>query len=985
MTPNVDQRISEIGHQIFDRLRAPEASILARIDDALMGLAMRDAAVKSQLFRFVDVLPSLNSSAAVADHLRQYLHPVAARLPLPLRLAMTDGPFAPAVAAAANFNVRRMARKFIAAPDIDQAVKAIAELRRQRLAFTIDLLGEAVISEKEADDYQRRYLDLVRALPSRVAEFSEDPLIDRDAAGPIPRVNLSLKLSALHSQFDPLDPAATTDAVLHRLRPILREARHSRAMINLDMEQFSHKDLTLEIFKTVLMEPEFRDWPDVGIAVQAYLRSTLDDLKNLADWTARRGQPVWVRLVKGAYWDYETVHAAQNGWDVPVFTDKAQTDANFESAAALLIENRKLLRPAIASHNIRSIAAALAHAERFGASPAEIEFQMLFGMAASVQAALVNMNRRVRIYAPIGELLPGMAYLVRRLLENTSNESFLRAGFIEHVPEEQLLMNPSLRTRPPLDSSRPAPAFTNEPPSDFSRQDVQKAMSRAIDAFAANKPQDCPLLIAGQRETTGRWIESVNPSHKSRIVGRCACAGPEEAERAIAAAKSAFAVWRDVPAGDRAALLDRVADILHRDRFDLAAVEIAECAKPQREADSDLAEAIDFCRYYAWQMRQLSEPHGADVPGEQNRWLYESRGPAVVIAPWNFPLAILTGMAAAAVVAGNPIILKPAEQSPLIAYRLAVAFEEAGAPAGVVNYLPGIGEEIGPLLVGHPDTALVAFTGSKAVGVSINELAAQPRSAQDHVKRVIVEMGGKNAVIIDEDADLDEAVAGVVASAFGYSGQKCSACSRAVVLAGVYDAFVARLVEATASLKIAPAEDPGCRIGPVIDAAAQDRIQSAVERGKRDARLALAGDVGNLAGEGFYVAPHIFTDVPPESPLAGEEIFGPVLSVMKAQNLNSALAVANSVQYALTGGIYSRSPSNIERARREFRVGNLYINRKITGALVGRQPFGGFKLSGAGTQAGGPDYLRHFLLPRCITENTLRHGFPAEAPQAQAR
>ncbi len=379
-------------------------------------------------------------------------------------------------------------------------------------------------------------------------------------------------------------------------------------------------------------------------------------------------------------------------------------------------------------------------------------------------------------------------------------------------------------------------------------------------------------------------------------------------------------------------------------------------------------------------MRELSSPHGINLPGEENQWLYEPRGPAVVIAPWNFPLAILTGMAAAAVVAGNPVILKPAEQSPLIAYRLALAFEEAGAPAGVVNYLPGIGEEIGPPLVNHPVIALIAFTGSRAVGLSINHLAAQPRPDQDHVKRVIVEMGGKNAVIIDDDADLDEAVAGVVASAFGYSGQKCSACSRAVVLADVHDLFLTRLIEAVASLKIAPAEDPACRLGPVIDAQALDRIHAAIERGKRDARLVFAGDIGPLAAEGFYVAPHVFADVPPASSLATEEIFGPVLSVTKAQNLDEALVIANSVQYALTGGIFSRSPANIRRARSEFRVGNLYINRKITGALVGRQPFGGFKLSGAGTQAGGPDYLRHFLLPRCVTENTLRHGFPAEAP-----
>jgi RHH-type proline utilization regulon transcriptional repressor/proline dehydrogenase/delta 1-pyrroline-5-carboxylate dehydrogenase len=377
-------------------------------------------------------------------------------------------------------------------------------------------------------------------------------------------------------------------------------------------------------------------------------------------------------------------------------------------------------------------------------------------------------------------------------------------------------------------------------------------------------------------------------------------------------------------------------------------------------------------------MRELAAQVGNHLPGERNDWVYESRGPAVIIAPWNFPLAILCGMAAAAIVAGNPVILKPAEQSPLIAARLADAFREAGALAGVVNYLPGIGEEIGPVLVGHPDVALIAFTGSRAVGLSINQLAAEPRLGQDHVKRVIVEMGGKNAIIVDDDADLDEAVAGVIASAFGYSGQKCSACSRVIVLPGIYEAFLGRLIEAAASLKIAPAEDPACRIGPVIDAEAYRRILAAIERDKGEARLAFAGDAGTLRDEGFYIAPHVFAEVPRACSLATEEIFGPVLSVMKAADLDEALSIANGVQYALTGGIFSRSPANLARARREFRVGNLYINRKITGALVGRQPFGGFKLSGGGTQAGGPDYLRHFLLPRCITENTLRHGFAGD-------
>jgi RHH-type proline utilization regulon transcriptional repressor/proline dehydrogenase/delta 1-pyrroline-5-carboxylate dehydrogenase len=332
-------------------------------------------------------------------------------------------------------------------------------------------------------------------------------------------------------------------------------------------------------------------------------------------------------------------------------------------------------------------------------------------------------------------------------------------------------------------------------------------------------------------------------------------------------------------------------------------------------------------------------------------------------------------MTAAALVTGNTVVMKPAEQSAVVGAKLMEVLQEAGFPAGVVNFLPGVGEEVGPTLVNHKDVALIAFTGSRGVGLGIYRSAAEVPEGQDEIKRVIAELGGKNAIIVDEDADLDEAIHGVVGSAFGYAGQKCSACSRVIVPASLYDAFLTRLVEATRSLAVAPAEEPGCALGPVIDGEARGRILAAIERGKKESRLAFAGELGTLEGEGSYVAPHVFADVAPDASLAQEEIFGPVLAVLKCRDLTDALRIANGTRYALTGGLFSRSPVNIARVKREFRVGNLYINRKITGALVDRQPFGGFKLSGIGSKAGGPDYLLQFVLPRTITENTLRRGF----------
>jgi RHH-type proline utilization regulon transcriptional repressor/proline dehydrogenase/delta 1-pyrroline-5-carboxylate dehydrogenase len=402
---------------------------------------------------------------------------------------------------------------------------------------------------------------------------------------------------------------------------------------------------------------------------------------------------------------------------------------------------------------------------------------------------------------------------------------------------------------------------------------------------------------------------------------------------------------------------------------------VYECGKTWREATGDIDEAIDFLRYYAEQAILLEQPQGADVPGEENRFVYMPRGVVGVIAPWNFPLAILTGMTSAALATGNTVVMKPAEQSPIIAAHLMQVFREAGLPPGVLNYCPGEGAEAGAALVEHRDVAMIVFTGSRQVGLAINAKAADVSKHSPQVKRVVAEMGGKNAIIVDDDADPDEAVLGVVRSAFGFQGQKCSACSRLIVLENIYDQFLARLVEAAKSYHVGPAQDPGTDIGPVIDADALANIRRYVEIGRKEGREVLAVDVGELAQSGYFVGPHIFADVPPSCRIFQEEIFGPVVSVTKAKDFDEALEIANCGEYALTGGVFSRSPVNLDRARNEFIVGNLYLNRPITGALVGRQPFGGFKMSGIGSKAGGPDYLLQFVLPRVITENTLRRGF----------
>jgi RHH-type proline utilization regulon transcriptional repressor/proline dehydrogenase/delta 1-pyrroline-5-carboxylate dehydrogenase len=993
---DVERRTQEIGRELFERIgRGPWPWQRGWWEDRFVAATLNDPLVRVQLFRFIDALPSLKSSEAVRRHLAEYLAEAGDRVPWWLRWGIRLAPAGTArgdwLAGTARAAAGLMAKKFIAGATPGQAIQTVLALRRRRLAFTADLLGEAVISEAEADLYQETCLTLIRGLAEPLRSAREIPLIDRDQHGPIPRINLSLKLSSLTAHFEPIHAEATMERVARRLRPILRAAREVNAYVHVDMEQYTYRALTYDLFCRVLGEDEFRDWRDVGIVVQAYHSDAEGELRMLRDWVARRGTPITIRLVKGAYWDYEVLSARRLGWPEPVYLEKWQSDACFERCARFLVEHHDQLQPAFGSHNIRSLAYAIAAAEALDLPRSAYELQTLFGMGDSIDRALAARGHRVRVYTPYGAMLPGMAYLVRRLLENTSNESFLKASLTERAAIDDLLRDPeeigSMLTRKRRAGAGAAPAladaelepFGNEPPSDFARSENRAAMRQALDQVRLELGRSYPLLIGGQEiATEPRGLDSLDPSVSSRVVGRAALAEPGHAEAAVAAARQAQPAWGATPARGRAAVLIGAAAIMRQRRFELAAWEVYECGKPWAEADADVAEAIDFCEFYAREMIRLAQPRRRDVPGETNYTEFLPRGVAVVIPPWNFPLAIPTGMTVAALVAGNAVILKPAEQSPVITWHLARALFEAGLPQGVLNYLPGLGEKVGQALVNHPGVDLVAFTGSRDVGLLINRQASDTRPGQDHVKRVIAEMGGKNAILIDDDADLDEAVVGVIHSAFGYAGQKCSACSRVIVLQGLYDAFLNRLVEATRAVKVGPAEDPETLVGPVIDADARRRILEYQRLAAGEGRVVFQSDVGPLADQGYFVGPMIVADVQPGARIAQQEIFGPVLAVLRANDLDDGLRIANGTPYALTGGIYSRSPATIERVTHDFGVGNLYINRGITGALVDRQPFGGFKLSGIGTKAGGPDYLHEFLLTRCVTENTMRRGFAPE-------
>ncbi|MEM9020635.1 MAG: proline dehydrogenase family protein [Planctomycetota bacterium] len=966
--PDADEaRVHAVGTALLDvAQRHPDAK---GVKDKLADWAMQDQAFKVQLFRFVDTFPTLIDQDQVHRHLGEYLSqpPTPGMDPpaLPPGLGvgikaggMMKGLMSKTIAS----QIVAMAKRYIAGVDADSAVPGLRRRWDDGIAFSVDLLGEACVSEKEAEGYRARYLDLITTLAEEVKAWPAHAHLERDHLGPIPRANVSIKVSSLVAKFDPIDFQGSIDRCFGAIQPLLEAAGKRNVLVNFDVEQSRLKELNLAVFMRCCEQIDF----EAGLAMQAYLRSGDEDAQRVIDWAKRAGRAVTVRLVKGAYWDYEVIAAQEQGWPVPVWTTKADSDACFERMAARFVQAmpRALgeagVKLALGSHNLRSIAATLAELDKHGLPKQAVELQMLYGMGNGPKQAALDQGLRLREYVPIGEMIPGMAYLVRRLLENTSNESWLMKGLDDNADAAALLSSPhrSGKTEEAAAGSDHEPnllagvegladgtAFQNEPMRDFSVPDQRDAFAQAI------KSADVPRV-----------------AHDSTL---------EQAEQAVDDAVRAFPAWRDRDPINRAGILLRAATRMREQRDVLSGIIIKEAGKPWKEADADVCEAIDFCTYYARLAPQLFAPRQlGSFLGERNEVFYQPRGVSAVIAPWNFPLAICTGMTAASLVTGNTCLVKPAEQTPGIAQVMAKLFWQAGVPRSVLQFLPGKGETVGAALVRDPRISTTAFTGSKAVGLDIIRAAGVTEDQQPHVKRVVCEMGGKNAIIVDASADLDEAVVGAVGAAFGFAGQKCSACSRVICVGGVHDRFLERFVEASRALKVGDPIEPGTDVGPVIDAAAATTIRRYIEIGRQEGRLelALSPEAATVQGKPL-IGPHIFSGIKPEHRLAQEEVFGPVVAVMRAADFDQALDIANATPYKLTGGLFSRTPSHIERARAEYRVGNLYLNRGCTGALVGRQPFGGFGMSGIGSKAGGDQYLYQFVEPRCITENTMRRGF----------
>jgi 1-pyrroline-5-carboxylate dehydrogenase len=509
--------------------------------------------------------------------------------------------------------------------------------------------------------------------------------------------------------------------------------------------------------------------------------------------------------------------------------------------------------------------------------------------------------------------------------------------------------------------------FTNEPFIDFSKPENRKAMEAALKKVASEFGKEYPIWLNGQKVSTAEKRMSTNPSRPIEIIGIFQHAGADMAKQAVEAASKYFDTWKKVPAQERAKYIFRAAHIIRERKFELAALVCYEVGKTWPEADADIAETIDFLEFYGREMLRLAEPQKLTPQrGERNYLVYIPLGVGVIIPPWNFPCAIMAGLVAASLVTGNTVVLKPASDSPTIAAKFVDILFEAGIPKDALNFITGAGGSVGDALVTHPKTRYIGFTGSKEVGLRISELAGKAMPGQIWIKRTVLEMGGKDGIVVDEEADIDSAVEGTVQAAFGYQGQKCSACSRVIVSEKIYDTFVQKLVDRTKKISVGPSDDPNNYMGPVVSSSAMKTILDYIEIGKKEGKLLTGGK--RAAGDGYFVEPTIIADVDPHARLAQEEVFGPVLAVIKAKNYDHALEIANNTEFGLTGAVYSRNPEKIKKAEESFYVGNLYLNRKCTGAMVGAHPFGGFNMSGTDSKAGGKDYLLLFLQGKSVAE-----------------
>lgn len=1000
----VEARANEIIKTLLTRLNEYRPSLFEDVSDFGLGLTAQYALLRIHLLKFLAILPSLDHDKKgvevkriLIESLSRFLkdnskarrmkkkgqeRALPASYTFGIKLFYYIALLIPAsiLAASVRSAVKLMAKRFIAGETIEKADKSLKSLSLTGRDVTLDQLGELVVSEREADHYKNEVLKLVRGFSLHVKKG------ELNSAG-INRAHVSIKVSALCSDFKPHAPEYTYNLVAPRLKEILLTAKEEDVFINIDAEHYHYRDIVFKIYRRVLLEtPELRDYKATGIVIQAYLRDGGKHLQEIVELAKERGLCMPVRLVKGAYWDAETVEADAHSFNAPQFLNKEETDIHFRQLIIKIFEAHPHLKLALASHNFSDHAFAEASKEILYPHIGEIEHQCLHMTYEALSTALAKMKWATRNYVPVGSLLVGMAYLVRRIMENSSQVGVLTI-MRSHKKHTTLLSPYAIHKQKKTENklardlsvSKLEDEFFNVSPLRLYLDDQRVWMEKALATFEQN---NLGKEYANEFPVKGDWKTIVASSNPNVVVGKIRFATTEDANAALTTIDHSYnnGQWANSKWPFRTAMLVKAAGLMLARRNELSALIMYEAGKAVGEALADVDEAIDFLNFYA-RTEAFLQRSNTDL---------SSRGPTAVISPWNFPLAIPCGMVVSSLVAGNTVILKSAEQTPLITQALVDLLHEAGVPKDVLIHLPGEGETVGDFLVRDARISTIVFTGSKAVGTYISSVARKrlyknKLTEKTYPVKAITEMGGKNAVIVTTNAELDETVSGILYSAFGHAGQKCSAASRVIVHNSLKAKLIERLKEACSDLKVGEAYRFDTTVNPVITKEDQERLRSQVQEAASEAKnyggtLVLDRSRDNLPG--YCVGP-VLIEIPYErafdrQSFAQRELFGPVLHITGYNTLDEAAKLFNSTDYALTGGIFSQSQNDIDYLLTKIESGNIYINRTITGARVAIEPFGGFKLSGTGPKAGGKHYVlaMHQVLESGIEKSELKKTYP---------
>lgn len=991
----LEQLTVELGQDLWRKMQRRKPSLFEPRwwEDRILAAAVADPALRQQMFRFVDVLPRLRTHQELSRHLHEFFAEVQAIDPEARELVRfgadqlsPNSILSRALAHNLRWQVHRIARRFVAAPEPATLLRTIAGQRQHGQGTAIATLAGVPLTAEERDAYFDSVVHQLSELAPAVAVWPEDRLLDHDQFGPAPRLHVAVQLSRLTGLRECRDPERVAAELLPRLRTLLRFAREQQVLLQIDGETASWRPTIHALLQQTLLEAEFAELTEIGIDIPADAATASAELQHWLSWLAERQVPVAIRLSLGPGWDEEHLRAQAQGWTSPVVAEPWQAGAQFETLAGVLLANTHLARPILATDHPRGLAAGLAQAQQLNVPRTAWEWQPRMGLHSELSQTLSERGYRVRLRTPVGEACLGLSLLIRDCLANPSYE--LPLGYsLRGENEEDLFMNPAeLAAQSPPRRKRLPLSFENQPLADFSQPEVRTAQLAALETVRGQLGRDYPLVIDGKAIHSRERHATRNPSRLSQLVGRVAIATEDDVLAAVATARRAFTHWSRVEVQYRYEYLGLIARELEQRRYELAAWMMFEVGLTWPEADQEVADAIDYCRYYAEQMKWLHEPSTAEIASEQNSYAFRPRGVVAAISSWDAPLSTIASMTAAALMTGNTLVLAPDLRAAVISAHWLSVLQSIGLPDGVVQFIPGSIDDLCPVLAGSPDVDLVVCSTSVANGLRINALAATPHRSAQSIKRVLVDLPGNNAIIIDADADLDEAVAGVLASAFRQAGQSRRSCARVIVVEEIHDEFVNRLAAATKLLQVGPADEPGAEIGPLIDVANVETIDQICADVADEGQVHVAGEVPvELAHEGCFAAPRIITGLTCKARIAAQDVVGPVLVVLRAENFKDALEIANATDYALIGGVYSRSPANLQRARQEFHVGNLFLNRPITHARVGRQPIGGYRLSGGGAKAGGPDYLLEFLIPVAICEDVSRRGIEPTTPAAKAR